>query len=158
MSEPLDTCSFVRVVNPLVGRSICQSCVHVSVSILFLCKPVCTTATFSQVFWSYRPQDRSIWSKIWCGSWFWGPFASSSPETLRKHRKTPRNFRIEKLVLRSFDQVFEELRPNKPQNQIRRQILLQIHFSWGLYDQKPSKKVRTTVWRCKGLRSMGPRV
>ena len=32
-------------------------------------------------------------------------------------------------VLRIFGQVFEELRPNGLQNQIKRQILLQIHLS-----------------------------
>ena len=43
-------------------------------------------------------------------------------------------FWVGKSVFRYFDLVFEELRPNRPQNQILRQILIQIHLSWGLYD------------------------
>ena len=32
-------------------------------------------------FWSYRPQNKSIWSKIWRWSWFWRPFGCSSSRT-----------------------------------------------------------------------------
>ena len=40
-----------------------------------------------------------------------------------------RNFRIEKSVFCDFGQDFEELQANGPQNQLRRQILLQIQLS-----------------------------
>ena len=42
----------------------------------------------------------------------------------RRTKKNRRIFRVEKLFFRYFGRVFEELRPNGPQNQIRRQILL----------------------------------
>ena len=38
-------------------------------------------------FQSYRPDDRSIWSKICCGIWFWDPLFSSSAKTLPSWRK-----------------------------------------------------------------------
>ena len=51
----------------------------------------------------------------------------------KKYRKTEnkifKKFRTKKLVFRNFGMVFEELQPNEPQNQVRRQILLQIHIS-----------------------------
>ena len=54
-----------------------------------------------------------------------------------RHRKKNRqNFRIEKSVFHQFGEVLEDLRPNGRQNQLPRQILLQIDLSWGLYYQK----------------------
>ena len=38
------------------------------------------------------------------------------------------NFQIETLVFRQFGEVLEDLRPNGRQNQLPRQILLQIDF------------------------------
>ena len=49
-------------------------------------------------------------------------------------------FWIQKVVVHRFDVVFEELQQNRLQNQLPRQNLLQIHVSWGLYDQKLWKK------------------
>ena len=47
---------------------------------------------------------------------------------VRRRKKNRRNFQVRKLVIRYFGKVFEELRPNGLQNQIQRQILLQIHL------------------------------
>ena len=70
-------------------------------------------------------------------------FHFSTPKTKNKIGK---HFRS-KISFRKFIEVFEELRPNGPQNQILRQILLQIHIFWGLYDQKSwEKKVKFIVW------------
>ena len=41
-------------------------------------------------------------------------------------KKNRQNFRIEKSVFRQFGEVLEDLRPNGRQNQLARQILLQI--------------------------------
>ena len=48
-------------------------------------------------------------------------FRFSTPE-----KKIRQNFRIEKSVFRQFGEVLEDLRPNGRQNQLPRQILLQI--------------------------------
>ena len=98
-------------------------------------------------FWSYRPQNNSILSKIWRRSWFWRPFGRRSPKTspnwwksdflIRKFCRKKKN-KIEKPVFRQSGEVLDELRPNGRQNQLQRQILLQIDFFWSLYDQKPS--------------------
>ena len=48
-------------------------------------------------------------------------------------------FVIGKTVFHQFAQVFEEQRPNGHQNQLPRQILLQIDLSWGLYGRKSSE-------------------
>ena len=56
------------------------------------------TAIFDDI-WSYRPQDKSIWSKIWPGSWFWRPFRRSSSKSTPNWQKTKifvRNFRRKK--------------------------------------------------------------
>ena len=42
---------------------------------------------------------------------------------------------VEQLVFQDFGQAFEEVKLNRPQNQIRCQILLKIDQSWGLYGQ-----------------------
>ena len=45
--------------------------------------------TFEYVnFWSYRPQEGCIWSKIWCRSWFWRQKIPSSSKSGRKSWKT----------------------------------------------------------------------
>ena len=55
----------------------------------------------------------------------------------RKNIEKPkRKISIEKSVFRRFGEVLEDLRPNGRQNQLPRQILLQIDLFWGLYDQK----------------------
>ena len=43
-------------------------------------------------------------------------------------------------VFRQFGEVLQELRPNGRQNQLHRQILLQIDLFWGLCDQRSRKK------------------
>ena len=35
----------------------------------------------SENFWTYRPEDKSIQSKSWRGSWFWGPFGRGSSKS-----------------------------------------------------------------------------
>ena len=61
---------------------------------------------------------------------------------------------VNKIGLGDFLLIFEELRKNGRQNQIRHQILVQIHLSWGLYGQKTSKNVCKRV-RGSGLASKG---
>ena len=65
-------------------------------------------------------------------------------------KKNRRNFRIENSVFRYFGQVFEEQQPNGPQNLLARQIFLQKHLSWGLYDRKSWKlgpgEIHSTPW------------
>ena len=46
-------------------------------------------------FGSYRPQSKSIWSKIWRWSWFWRPLGRSSSKTSPNWRKT--DFRDQKI-------------------------------------------------------------
>ena len=42
-------------------------------------------------FWSYRPQEGCIWSKIWCRSWFWRQEMPSSSKIGRQNREKPKN-------------------------------------------------------------------
>ena len=56
-----------------------------------------------------------------------------------------RKFWIEKFVFHYFCKVLEQLEANGPQNQLPRQILLQIHLSWGVCDPKSWKKARVTT-------------
>ena len=48
---------------------------------------------------SYGPQDKSIWSKIWRGSWFWRPFLRRSSKSMLNQHKT-------KFFVRRFRQFF----------------------------------------------------
>ena len=40
-------------------------------------------------FWSYRPQEGCIWSKIWWASWFWRQIVPRSSKIGRKYEKIP---------------------------------------------------------------------
>ena len=70
--------------------------------------------------------------------------ASYDPWRPKKWRKTEKQKFEEKLkswkVFCDFGKVFEDLRSNGPQNQIQRQILLQVQISWGLCDQNHASK------------------
>ena len=59
---------------------------------IFRVTPHCTSTSLHEPFFhdfgSYTHKDRCIWNKIWRGSWFWDPLASTCSETWRKLRKT----------------------------------------------------------------------
>ena len=55
-------------------------------------------------FWSYRPQNKSIWSKISRGNWFWRLKLSIPSEIKEKWRKTDfRNQKTKSCLKRFFD-------------------------------------------------------
>ena len=53
----------------------------------------CVRGRRNAYFWSYRPQEGCIWSKIWCRSWFWRQELPSSSKIGLKSRKTEKKLR-----------------------------------------------------------------
>ena len=74
---------------------------------------------------SYWAPNRCILSEIWRGSWFWGPFASSSSETSHRLRKN--------MFLQRPNQVVQDPAPGPGQGPGRGPGTIFKQFVWHLF-------------------------